>query len=65
MSIWLYNVLVFSQNDIFCIFCMVFDAWKVEIIKTIGIIAIIATIGIIATIATIETIATIVAIIIT
>ena len=59
MSIWLYNVLVFSQNDIFCIFCMVFDAWKVEII---GAIEDIETIGIIATI---ETIATIVAIIIT
>ena len=50
MSIWLYNVLVFSQNDIFCIFCMVFDAWKVEIIETIGVIVIIETIGIILTI---------------
>ena len=50
MSIWLYNVLVFSQNDIFCIFCMVFDAWKVEIIETIGVIE---TIAIIATILTI------------
>lgn len=50
MSIWLYNVLVFSQNDIFYIFCMVFDAWKVEIIETIGVIAIIETIAIIATI---------------
>lgn len=34
----------------FYIFCMVFDAWKVEIIETIGVIAIVEAIATIETI---------------